>query len=61
MCVCVNIDGPPSGRDGPKRTCMEVIKIYIKKCDLSEDLAFYKTEWRERIRVADPNIFGTRH
>ena len=31
----------------------------MKKCNLSEDLAEDRSEWRNIIRVADPNIVGT--
>ena len=53
-------DGPPKGRGRPKRMWMEVVKINTKKCNLSEDLARDRSEWRNRICVADPNIVGTR-
>ena len=39
---------------------MEVVKINIKKCKLSKDLAKDRLEWRNKIRVTDPNIVGTR-
>ena len=32
------VDGPPRERGRPKRTCMEVVKIDLKKCNLFEDL-----------------------
>ena len=32
-------DGSQRGRDWPKRTWIEVVKIDIKKCNLLEDLA----------------------
>ena len=39
---------------------MEVVKIDLNKCNLSEDLARDKFEWRNKTHVADPNIVGTR-
>ena len=41
------------------RTWMEVIRIDLKKCNLSKDLAQDRLEWRNKIHVADPNIVGT--
>ena len=38
---------------------MEVVKLNIKKCNLSEDLAQDRSKWRNKICVADPNIVGT--
>ena len=34
----MQVDGPPRGRGGMKRTWMEVVKIDLKKCNLSKDL-----------------------
>ena len=56
----MKVDGPPRERGRPKRTWMEVVKIDMKKCNLSEDLAQDRSKWRNIIRVADPNIVGTR-
>lgn len=42
-----------------KRTWM-MVRIDMKKCHLSEDLAPDRMEWRSRIHVVDPNIIGTR-
>ena len=39
---------------------MEVVTINSKKCNLSEDLAHDRLEWRNIIHVADPNTVGTR-
>ena len=38
---------------------MEVVKIDMKKYNLSEDLGQDRSEWRNRICAADPNIVGT--
>ena len=35
----MQVDGPPRGRRRPKKTWMEVVKIYLKKSNLSKDLA----------------------
>ena len=43
-----------------KRTWMEVVKINLKKYNLSEDLAEDRLEWRNKLYVTDPNIVGTR-
>ena len=50
----MNVDGPPKERGRPKRMWMEVLKMDIKKCNLSGDLAQDKSEWRNRIRVTNP-------
>ena len=47
-------------RGRPKKTWMEVAKIDMKKCNLSDDLAQGRMEWRNKIYVIDPNIVGTR-
>ena len=39
---------------------MEVIKMDLKKYNLSENLAQNESEWRNIIRVADLNIVETR-
>ena len=33
---------------------MEVLRINLKKCNLSEDMARDRSEWRNRIHVVDP-------
>ena len=42
--LVIKVDGPPRGRSGPKRMWMEVVRIDIKKYDLSEDLAQDRSE-----------------
>ena len=56
----MQVDGPPRGRGRPKRMWIKVVKIDMKKYNLSENLAQDKLEWRNIIHVADPNIVGTR-
>ena len=58
--LAMKVDGPPRGRSRSKGTWMEVVKIDMKKCNLSEDLAQDRSEWRNKICVADPNIVWTR-
>ena len=57
--LAMKVDGPVRGRSRPKRTWMEIVKIDMKY-GLSEDLAWDRSEWRNRIHVADPNLVGTR-
>ena len=38
--LVMKVDGPPRGRSRPKRTCIDVVKIDMKKYNLSKDLAF---------------------
>ena len=54
--LAMQVDDPPRGRGGPKRTWMEDAKIDLKKCDLSEDLAQDRSEWRNITHVADSNM-----
>lgn len=35
-----------------------VVKIDLKKCNLSKDLAQDRLEWKNITHVADPNILG---
>ena len=56
----IEVDGPPRRRGRLKRTSMEVLRIDLRKCNLSEDLAQDRLEWRNKIHVIDPNIVGTR-
>lgn len=58
--LAMKVDGPPRGRDRPKRMWMEVVKIVMKKCNLYEDLTQDRSKWINRIHVADSNIVGTR-
>ena len=54
--LAMQIDGPPRGRGMLKRTWIEVVKIDLKKCNLSENLVHDRSEWKNRIHVADLNI-----
>ena len=56
----MKVDGPPRESGRPKRMWMGVVKIDMKKCNLSEDFAQDRSKWRNRIRLANPNIVGTR-
>jgi hypothetical protein len=56
----IQVEGPSRGRGRPKKTWMEVINSDLKKLHLSKDLAQNRTEWRNRIHVADPNMVGIR-
>ena len=47
----MQVDDLPRGRGRPKRTLMKVVKIDMKKGNLSEDLAQDRSKWRNRIRV----------
>ena len=38
---------------------MDVVRTDLKKCNLSEDLAQDRLEWRKIIHVLGPNIVGT--
>ena len=58
--LAMKVDGLPRGRGRPKRTWIDVVKIDMKKCSLSEDLAQDRSECRNRIRLAHPNIVGIR-
>ena len=37
---------------------MKVLRIDLKKCNLSKGLAQDRSEWRNRIHVADPTQLG---
>ena len=52
----MKVDGQPMRRSRRKRTLIDVVKIDMKKCNFFEDLAQNISEWRNRIRVVDPNI-----
>ena len=54
----MQVNGPPRGMARPKRMWMEVVKIDLKKCNLSEDLAQNRSEWRNRIHIANPTYLG---
>ena len=56
----IQVEGPSRGRGRPKTTWMEVINSDLKKFHLSKDLTQNRTEWRNRIHVADPNMVGIR-
>ena len=58
-CFSMQADGPPK-KGRPKRIWMEVVRIDLQKCNLFEDLAHDRLEWRNKIHVADPNIVETR-
>ena len=56
----MKVAGSPRERGRPKRIWMEVVKMGMKMCNLSEDLAQDRLAWGNKICVADPNIVGTR-
>ena len=56
----MKVDDPPRGRGRQKRTWMKVANIDMKKCNLNENLTQDRSEWRNKIRVTDSNIVGTR-
>ena len=56
----MQIDDPLRGNGGPKRTLMDVIKMDVMKSNLFEDLARDRSEWRNKIHVAEPSMVGTR-
>ena len=56
----MQVDGPPRVRGRPMRMWMEVVRLDIKKCNLSKDWAQDRLEWRNMIHVANPNIVGIR-
>ena len=58
--LAMQVEDPPRGRGRLKRMWMEVVKIDMKKYNLSKDLAHDGSEWRNRIHAADSNIVGTR-
>ena len=58
--MAVKVDGPLRERGRPKRMWVKVVKTDMKKCNLFENLAYDRSEWRNRIRVTNPNIVGTR-
>lgn len=38
---------------------MKIVNLDLKKCNLSDDLTQNRSERRNRIQVADPNMVGT--
>ena len=58
--LAMKTDCPLRGRGRPKRTYKKIVKIDLNKCNLSKDLAQDRLEWRNKIRVGDPKIVGTR-
>ena len=42
--LAMKVDGPPRGRGRPKMTWMEVVKMDMNKCNLSENLAQDRSE-----------------
>ena len=56
----MQVDGPTTKTGWSKRTWMEVVKIYLNKCNLSKDLALKQIKIENIIHVANPNIIETR-
>ena len=52
----MKVDGPPREQGRSTRTWIKVVKIDMKKFNLFEDLAQDRSEWKNKIRVTDPNI-----
>ena len=55
------VNAPSRRRARSKRTWKEVVRIDLKKCNLSKDLAKDRVEWQNRIHVVDPNIIEIIH
>lgn len=51
----MQVDGPPRKSGRPKRTWIKVVRLDLKKCNLSEDLAQDRSEWKNRVYVVNPN------
>lgn len=51
---------PTKGKGQAEEDVMEVVKIDLKRSNLSEDLAYDRSEWGNRIHITDPNIVGTK-
>ena len=56
----MKVDGPQRESGWPKRTWMNVVKIDMKKYNLSKYLAQNRLKWKNRIHVADLNRVETR-
>lgn len=55
----MQVDGPPREKGRQKRKWMEVVRINLK-CNLFEDFAHDRSEWRNIIHEVDPIIVGAR-
>ena len=56
--LAMKVDGPPRERGRPKKDVDGCSKNRYEKCNLSEDLFQDRSERRNKIRIADPNIVG---
>ena len=54
----MQVDGPSRKKGKPKSRLMEVVTINMNKCNLLEDLAQDRSEWRNKIHVATPTQLG---
>lgn len=56
------VDGPRRSHhsSSSNRTLMEAIKIDLNKCNLSKDLVQDRSDWINRIHIADLNMVATR-
>ena len=55
----MQVDTPSRESGRLKRKWTEVVRIDLKKCNPSEDLAKHRLERQKRIQVADPRIVGS--
>ena len=55
----MTFNGLPRKRSRLERTCMEVLRINLKKWNLSKDLAQDRSKWRNISHVTNPNIIRT--
>lgn len=51
----MQVDVPSWERGRSKKMWTEVVKLYLKKCNLSKNLIKDSSEWRNEIHVASPN------
>ena len=43
-----------------KKTLMKVVRIDVKKYNISNDLAENISKWKTKLRVVEPKLAGTR-
>lgn len=60
ICFSMQVDGLSRKRGRLKRAWIEVVKMDLKKCNISKDLAQDRPEQRNIIHIVDPHIVGTR-
>lgn len=57
-CEMINVNGTRRGKERPKKISIETINKDLSTLNLTKHMTFYRSQWWEKIYVADPKQLG---